>query len=164
MDTEIKLFEEARNHLMQTVQKKVEVYLTGMWDPHIKYVIIRETLNLIHRELEELFPTLPPKYFPQCKFRIFEEEKHIEVGIQNYLNRETDLKFLGTNDISSTSFDYYMRDSWDPMFDYIFTARYGHDYECEHRGSKTAEVEYFMGVITPLSVAYGMAVEDGFIS
>ncbi len=164
MDNKTKLFEEARNYLMRTVGQKIEIFMTSGQDSLTNHMIVRETADLIHRELKELFPKLPPKYLPKCKFRILEAEKHIEAGIQNYFNRETDLTFLGTNDISSTPFDYYMRESWDPIVDYIFVARYGHAPECEHRGSRTAEAEYYLGSITPLSVAYGIAIEDGFIS
>jgi hypothetical protein len=164
MDELVTAFSDARKYVMEHVTTKVEIFMMQMWNPVTKYIVIRETCNIIDREIRSRFPNFPTKYYPQVRFRIFEDEKHIEVGIQNYLNKESDLTFLGTNDISSTSFDYYMRESWDPMFDYIFVARYGHASECEHRGSRTAEAEYYLGSITPLSTAYGMAIEDGFIS
>jgi hypothetical protein len=163
MDDHIKTFCEAREYIMSTVAEKVEVFMTGMWDPLMKHIIIKETCALVDKEIELYFPTLPRKYYPQIRFRIYEEELHIEVGLQNYLTKERDLTFLGTNDLGATAFDYYMRESWDPRFDYIFMARYGHDEGSVYTGSKTAEAEYALGALTPLSVAYGMAIEDGFI-
>ena len=71
---------------------------------------------------------------------------------------------MGTNDIGVTIFDYYMKDVWATAFDHMFVARYGHDEDSVITGSKTAEAEYYMGAVTPLSVAYGMAIEDGFIT
>ncbi len=156
-------FTQARDYIFSTIAQKVEVFLTGMWDPMVKYVIIKETTELVHKEIKELFPSIPSRYIPQVRFKIFEAANHIEVGVQNYINKERNLIFLGTNDLDSTPFDYYVRDSYDPRFDYIFMARYGHTEDSIYRGSKTAEAEYFLGQMTPLSVAYGMAVEDGFI-
>lgn len=158
------LFCKARYYLMESVREKVDVFMTGMWDPFIKYMIIRETNDILDKEITIAFPDLPLKYFPKCKFRIFEEELHIEIGIQNYINMEPNLIFLGTNDVGAIVYDYYMRDSWDPRFKYMFIARFGHDRNSTYVGSKTAEAEYYMGAMTPLSVAYGMAIEDGFIS
>lgn len=163
MDDNIKLFCEAREYLLQSVEEKVEVFMTGMWDPLMKFIIIRETNQIIEKELSFMFPDLPKKYRPKCKFRIFDDIFSIEAGIQNYLNTEPNLTFLGTNDIGATVFDYYIRDTWGASFDHMFIARHGHDENSVFTGSKTAEAEYYMGAMTPLSIAYGMAVEDGFV-
>ena len=45
----------------------------------------------------------------------------------------------------------------------MFVAKYGHGFDEYYSGSKTAEAEYYMGMPTPLSIAYGMALEDGVI-
>ena len=157
-------FIQAREYILTTVASKVEVFMTEMWDPLMKHIIIRETCDIIKRDLCVQFPELDSRYYPQIRFRIYEEDYNIEVGIQNYLNTERGLTFLGVTDIGSTTFDYYMRDSWDPRFDHVFVARYGHNPISAYKGSKTAEAEYIIGAVTPLSVAYGMAVEDGFIT
>ena len=141
-----------------------EVYLTGIWDPLMKFVIIKETNSLIERLLEEQFPDFPKKYLPKVKFRIFEDEHEIEAGVQQYLNTTPELIFLGTNDLEASSFDYYIRKSWDPRCEYMFFARYGHTPDNIYSGAKVAAAEYFQGAMTPLSVAFGMAVEDGFIA
>lgn len=157
-------FQQVREYIHSNVATSVEVFMTGMWDPIMKHIIIKETQELLRKEVIRVFPNFPKEYIPRIRFKIFEEEHNIEVGIQNYINTERDLIFLGTNDIGSTAFDYYVRDSWDPRFKHVFMARYGHGNTCVYKGSKTAEAEYMLGVITPLSVAYGMAMEDGFIS
>ncbi len=164
MDELTEVFIQAREYILTTVASKVEVFMTQLWDPLMKHIIIRETCDIIKRDLCVQFPELDSRYYPQIRFRIYEEDYDIEVGIQNYLNTERDLTFLGVNDIGSTRFDYYMRDSWDPRFDHVFIARYGHDNISAYKGSKTAEAEYMLGAVTPLSVAYGIAVEDGFIT
>ncbi len=164
MEQQIEQFIQARNYLVESVREKVEVFMTGMWDPLIKYVIIRETNDILKKEISKKFPDLSPKHYPQCKFRIFEEEAHIEAGVQNYFNSQPNTTFLGTTEMGGVVFDFYMRDSWDPRFDYMFIARYGHDEHSTFVGSKTAQAEYFLGEVTPLSVAYGMAITDGFIS
>jgi len=163
-DELVKTYCEARDYLSQNIEEKVDVFLTGIWDPLIKYVLIKETSDIINKELTELFPVLPSKYLPKCRFRIFEDDAYIEAGIQQYFNTRPNLVYLGTNDLGSTSFDYYMKDVGGTPFDARFIARYGHDEDSVIAGSKTAEAEYYMGAITPLSVAYGMAIEDGFIT
>ena len=163
MDKYVEDFCRARQYLFETLESKVEVFMTGFWDPFCKHTIIKETSKIIDRELEQMFPDLPKKYYPKIRFRIFDDEFEIEVGIQNYLNKEKDLIYLGTNEVGATPFDYYMRESWDPQFDYLFIARYGHENQSKFTGSKTAKAEYYTGALTPLAVAYGIAKEDGFI-
>lgn len=164
MNEYIDLFNEAREYLVENIEPMIETYLTGIWDPLCKYVIIRETYEIIQRDLERLFPDLPDYLLPRVKFRIFEEDLNIECGIQSYINLERNLIFLGTTGIEGTLYDLYYRESFDPRFDYTFIARYGHGDDCYFVGSKTAEAEYALGQVTPLSIAYGMAIEDGYLS
>lgn len=159
----IQLFIDARNYLIHNLEPLIECYLTGIWDPHIKYIIIHETNKIIAKDLEERFPDLPAKLRPKVKFRIFEEEMNIECGIQNFINTDNHLQFLGTAAFSDALFDFYYRESYDPRFDYVFIAKYGHASDSYFQGSKTAKVEYKSGQNTPLAVAYGMAREDGYI-
>ena len=42
----IQLFMDARDYLVETIEPLIECYMTGIWDPHSKYVIIKETNNL----------------------------------------------------------------------------------------------------------------------
>jgi len=160
----IELFTQAREYLVSTLEPLIECYLTGMWDPHIKYIIIKEANKIIDKDLGEKFPDLPAKLRPQVKFRVFEEEMNIECGIQNYLNTDPHSVFLGTAALVSSMFDFYYRTSYDSRFDYVFIAKYGHTSDSYFQGSKTAKVEYKTGQMTPLSIAYGMALEDGYIS
>lgn len=162
-DKYVETFMEARKYIMRSITSKVEVFMTRMWDPLMKHIIIRETCDIIQREIGLKFPELDSKHCPQVKFRIFNDEYEIEAGIQCYLNTERNMTFLGTNDLGDSAFDFYMRDSWDPRFDHVYIAKYGHGEDCKYTGAKTAEAEYMMGMVTPLSVAYGMAMEDGFI-
>lgn len=164
MDDFTEDFIKIREYLTSNLMQMTEVFLTGMWDPLTKFVIIKETNQLIDRTLVEMFPDFPKKYLPKVKFRVFEEDHEIEAGVQQYLNKTPELTFLGTNDVGSTSFDYYLRKSWDPTCEYMFFARYGHLVDSVYSGAKVAAAEYFQGAVTPLSIAFGMAVEDGFIA
>ena len=164
MESQVNQFVQARDYMLGNLEQKIEVYLTGVWDPFVKHVIIRETLDIIEKELIELFPSFPLKYLPRCRFRIFEHEGEIEAGVQTYYNHEPELTFLGSTLIGYEAFDCYYRGSYDPRFDYMFVARYGHKEDDYYVGSKSAAAEYYLGQQTPLSLAYGLAIEDGFIA
>jgi len=164
VDDLTKQFIEIRQYIMSELRQMVEVYFTGIWDPCMKFIIIKETNAIIEKLATEEYPDFPSKYIPQVKFRIFEEDHEIEAGVQTYLNRTPELTFLGTSDIENSSFDFYIRKSWHPNCEYMFYAKYGHASDHFYSGAKVAAAEYFQGAMTPLSVAFGMAVEDGFIA
>lgn len=159
----ITVFCDARQYLVESIEPFIETFLTGIWDPHIKFALIRDTTNLINKDLSIRFCNLPKRYLPRVKFRMHDQESMTEVSIQNFYNREISQIFLGSAGIGAELFDFYYRESFDPRSDYIFTARYGHGDEEYYSGSKTPEAEYYIGAITPLSIAYGMALEDGII-
>lgn len=163
MENNTKLFLEARDYLLSTIEEKINVYLSGMWDPLCSFVLIRETNKLITEELHELFPILPKEHLPTCKFRIDNHSMELEVGIQRFLNIEPRLMFLGNVDVDMNNYDLYCRESWDPYFQYTFIARYGHDVNSVMKGSKTPAAEHMMGIQSPLSIAYHLALEEGYI-
>lgn len=164
MDELIEQFTEIRGYLVSHLKEMVDVYLTGMWDPLVKFVIIKETNKLIEDLLICKYPDFPMKYLPKVKFRIYDEEQEIEAGVQTYLNTTPDSIFLGTRDLGDSMFDFYIYSGWDPSCEYTFIAKYGHSLDNQYSGSKVAAAEYFNGTVSPLSVAFSMAVEDGFIS
>jgi len=164
VDELIEQFIEIREYLMCQISQMIEVYFTGMWDPCMKFVIIKETNIILDKLIEQEYPEFPKKYYPKVKFRIFEDEHEIEAGVQMYLNKQPNLTFLGTSELGDSPFDFYLRKSWDPSCEYMFFARYGHTADNIYSGAKVAAAEYFQGAMTPLSVAFGMAVEDGFIA
>jgi len=156
-------FCKARKYLVESIEPLIDTFLTGIWDPCIKYTLIRDTTKIIDKDLCAKFCEIPKKYLPKVKFRIHDKDEMTEVNIQNYYNSEMSQLFLGAAGLGAEMYDFYYRESYDPRFDFIFTAKYGHGYDEYYSGSKTAEAEYYMGAITPLAVAYGMAVEDGII-
>jgi hypothetical protein len=156
-------FCRARQYLVETIEPLVDTFLTGLWDPHIKYTLIRDTNKIINEDLAGKFPDLPEKYLPKVKVKIREEMEQTEISIQNFINRDQALTYLGSAAIGAELFDLYIRESFDPRFAYVFEARYGHDFNDYYSGSKTAEAEYYMGAITPLAIAYGMALDDGLV-
>jgi hypothetical protein len=156
-------FCEARQYLVDSIEPLVDTFLTGIWDPCIKFTLIRDTNKIIEEELQGHFPELPVQYLPKVKVRIHEEIEQTEISIQNFLNRDSALVYLGSVGIGAELFDLYIRESYDPRFDYVFEARYGHNFPDYYSGSRTAEAEYKMGAMTPLAVAYGMAIDEGII-
>jgi hypothetical protein len=164
MNDKINEFIQIRSYVMESVMEKFKVFVTDIWDPFIKFVIIREVHEMINKELEELFPDFPKKMFPQVRIRIDEDSKEIELGVQTYLNQNPGLTFLGVSDVDDGLYDFYIGETMDSREKYNFFARYGHYAHNVFEGSRTAESEYFLGMFTPLSVAYSMAIEDGFIS
>jgi len=162
-DPNIPLFIEARDYLVSTIEEKANIYLSGMWDPLSRFILIRETYKVINRELHDKFPDLPKEYLPQCKIRVDEESLSLEIGIQVYLNQDPKTIFLGNIDTAGVNYDLYYRESWDPNFKYVFIARYGHDPISVLKGSKTPAAEYMMGIQSPLSIAYHLALEEGIM-
>ena len=164
IDPNIAIFIEARNYLISTLEEKVNVYLSGIWDPLSTFVLIRETNKVIEKELKSLFPDIQEEYLPKCKFKVRAEDHELEVGVQEYLHNEPNSTFLGNIEMTGVNYDLYCRNSWDPNFQYVFIARYGHDSISFLKGSKTAAAEYMMGIQSPLSIAYNIALEEGFMS
>jgi len=164
MDTQIEEYIQIRDSLTYQLQSMMEVYMTGLWNPLMRYVIVKELKELIIRELSREFPDFPIQYLPHIKIRVCEDIHVIEAGIQQYLNTTGGLTFLGNVDHGATTYDLYCRNSWDPRFSHVFYARYGHEQNSFERGSKQPAAEYMMGMMTPLSIAYSFAIDEGYIS
>jgi len=157
------LFIQAREYLIENIQPTLEAYVCGIWDPYIMYILMREIDSILSKDLERHFPELKSRYRPRFKYRVWVEEDEIEVNIQKYINADYGLDYLGAVGISGVLYDLYHRDSYDGSGGRAFVARYGHEPDSYFSGSKTAEAEYKLGAYTPLSTAYGMAVADGII-
>lgn len=164
MDKDIEQYIYIRDKLMQRLQTSMEVYASGMWDPACRYVFIKELQQLMTRELSREFPDFPVSYLPKIKIKVDDSIFYIEAGVQAYLNKTKDLMFLGNVEHDGVMYDLYCRDSWDPYFSHVFYARYGHEDDAFDKGSKEPAAEYMMGMVTPLSMAYGFAVDEGYIS
>lgn len=164
MNELIEKYVQIRSYLQSYISKMIEIYFMDVWNPFMKFTVMKETNNLLKKELESQFPDFPKQLLPKVKFRIFEDEKEVEATTQNYINEDPNLIFLGAGELDRTKFDFYIGKSFGSSEEYTFYARYGHSVDCVYSGCKVAAAEYFQGIITPLSVAFGMAVEDGFIA
>lgn len=164
MDEYIEEYIQIRDRLMQQLQSMMEVYMTGMWDPCMRYIITKEVQELIARELAREYPDFPIEYLPHIKIKVDESIYFIEAGVQAYLNTAKGLNFLGNVDHDGITYDLYCRESWDPNFSHVFYARFGHDAESFEKGSKQPAAEYMMGMMTPLSIAYSFAIDEGYIA
>ena len=164
MDKYIEQYVHIRNRLMEQLQSMMEVYMTGMWDPLMRHLIVKELQALIVRDLSREFPDFPVSYLPHIKIKVDESIHFIEAGVQAYLNKTKDLMFLGNVEHDGVMYDLYCRDSWDPYYSHVFYARYGNEDDAFDKGAKTAAAEYMMGMMTPLSIAYGFAVDEGYVA
>lgn len=163
MENYIEEFSEARNYLIETIEPTIQAYLCDVWDPMVKFVVIREVNKIIKEDLTERFPNIEERYLPQFNYRMLDDVMEVELSIQTYYNGQPNLKFLGGASIGAVLYDLYYHDLFDGTDDPYFIARYGHLYENYMSGSKTAEAEYYLGAATPLAIAYGIAIEDGII-
>jgi len=160
---QVKQFIQARDYLIATLPASIETFLTEMYDPFNRHIVIRETTDILMNQVGDMFPTIPPDHLPKIRFKIYEEFKEIEVGVQYYYNVQNGLTYLGTTEIASEYFDFYVRPSYDPQFKFRLISRNGHEPDDFISGTKTAEAEYYLGQKTPLSYAYSLALDDGFI-
>lgn len=164
MNNYIDLFCKARDYLNENLQQTMETFMCGTYDAFSAHQIITQTGHIINKDIQIKFPNLPEQYIPKCKFKIYPGDHTVECGIQSYFNTDLQLIFLGNVEIDSVSHDLYCKRSIDHRFDYFFIAKYGHQDDMKHEGSKTAAAEYMLGMSTPLSIAFQFAVREGYVS
>jgi hypothetical protein len=161
----IDMFIAARDYLTESIEPMFDIYLSGIWDSLIETIIIKELNKMIDKDLADAFPNLPEYMRPRYTYRLFDDDaSEIELSIQHYMNKEKGLSFLGNYNQMDLPYDLYCTPYYDGMNDFLFYARYGHIPENHMTGSANARSEYHLGMMTPLSVAYGMAVHDGYIN
>ena len=169
-DNLIEQFVQARDYLNSNLEEMIVTYMCGIWDPLIKHVIVKELNNIISKQLVNMFPEIPKKELPQFIYRIFTDEGEksieVEISIQQYYSRDVGLMFLGNyiEEVSPLPYDLYLAPYYDGVNDFLFYARFGHLSNSFITGSEEAKSEYNLGIISPLSIAYGMAVNDGYIN
>jgi len=166
-------FLTAQQYLDENLEQMIVTYLCGLWDPLIEYVILKEMNNIIDNELEQMFPDLPEHLMPRYSYRIFKDEEteenesnvEVEISVQRYINHQKGLTFLGNYaENSGVSYDLYCSNYYDGLSNFLFYARYGHSDENCFTGAAEARSEYHLGMMTPLSIAYGMAIHDGYVN
>jgi len=157
-------FCEVKDFILDNLQIKLNVFFCDRFDAFNNHILIRETIKIIQEEARNNFPFFPVLYHPKCKIKTNTEELTLEVGVQEYYNEDLSLIFLANVEIDGINYDLYCRRSIRPGFDYDFVAKYGHDPNMKHEGSKTAAAEYMLGYSTPLSIAFAFAIEEGFVS
>lgn len=155
-------FIEIRDILFDKVKELVEVYMCDIWDPLMKYTINRDMMKIIKTDIANEYPDFPIQYLP--KIRLEEEsDEQINVIIQEHMNPFDLLNYLGTVEYDGGVYDLYCRDSWTPDCSHVFYAIYGNDKDMVIKGASTARDEFFTGVYSPLSIAYQLAVDQGYI-
>jgi hypothetical protein len=173
MDDYVDQFIGARDYLQSNLQEMITTYLCGLWDPLIEFIILKELNTIIEKDLESRFPDLPEDLRPKYAYRVFRDESEtedqvdveVEISVQHYFNQEKGLMFLGNYcEYDGVPYDLYCSPYYDGLNNFLFYARYGHTEDSVFTGAAEARAEYNLGIMTPLSVAYGMAVHDGYIN
>lgn len=169
MTNNVKQFIRVRNYTAKYVNKICDIYFFEIHDPLIQYNLIREVKLSIKKDILLKYPKLPTSIFPNIKIQVCDDEieneyvQSIEITVQEYLNPDSSLTFLGNATYKNKSHDLYYKKSWDPYFPYTFYNRYGHDENMFSKASKQAYDEYVAEKTTPLSIAFQMAFEEGYI-
>ena len=155
-------FSTARDYLLDIIQPSLEVYVCGIFDPLNMFCLLRDIKKVMHTHLQEVVPDLPKEFYPQLLLSADEDSKVFEFCIQNYLNKVPSLKFLGACEYGGVLHDMYYSDLCD--IEPWFVSRYGHSDENEFSGATAARSEYHLGITSPLSIAYQMAIDNGCIA
>jgi hypothetical protein len=156
-------FEKARDFISDKVDEYAGIFVPIGLDAINKLNVIRGLQIIARQELKAQFPSLPEILYPKFVFKIHEEDMEVEVSIQCFINKTPSLTYLGSCDFEEQTYDlYYDQLSTQIMFPTVL-AKYDHEDHCYITGSKSAEVDYQMQTVTPLSIAYKMAVDDGYI-
>ena len=70
MDEYVEQYIQIRDRLLGQLESMLEVYMTGMWDPLMRHIIIKELRELIVRQLSAEFPDFPINYLPHIKIKV----------------------------------------------------------------------------------------------
>lgn len=163
MTDTIKQFEEAREFISNKIEEYADVYIPIGLNPINKVVMIRELEKIASQELKLKFPGFPDILHPRFVLKLIEDQMEIEISVQCFLNKTRSLLYLGSCDFEEQTYDlYYDKLSTAISFPTVI-AKYDHEDHCYISGSKSAEVDYQMQTVTPLSIAYKIAIDDGYI-
>jgi hypothetical protein len=161
MDKKIKMFMKIRKELLKELSTSLQVYYCDIWDPCCEFIVQKEVYKIVKFLMENKYSDIDKDIFPQFIFRRSEEsDKHMDVLIQEYYNNEPKLKYLGSPVIDDHIHDVYIRPSFF-MGDYRLFVKYGHDEDHYVDGGEQAEMEYYNGIRSPLSIAYQLALDAG---
>lgn len=150
-----------RKELLDEISNSLQVYYCDIWDPCCEFILQKEVVKIVKGLMEERYPEIPKELFPQFLFRRSDDsDSHMDVMIQQYYNGNKHLKYLGSPLIDDHIHDVFIRP---PFFmdDYRLVVKYGHDEDHFVDGGEQAEMEYYNGIRSPLSIAYQLALDAG---
>ena len=164
----VKVFEKARDYLSEIIDPILNVCFMDPLDPWMVTIVKIELDRLINRTLIREFPGLPLHLIPRYTSRVLKnvggKNFAVDLSIQHYVNEKKGLSFLGNHIHGDVCHDLYCAPYYDGTNTFIFYARYDHRLDSFTCGASSARSQYHLGLGSPLSVAYGMAVHDGYIN
>ena len=164
MDEHMDEYIEIRDKIVSHLDSMVELCINEIWDPLVTQLVVKDIKKEMLRIITEQHPEFPVLYAPRMRLKVYPESHSIDTSVQIFLNTDPSLIYLSSTEYNGALYDLYCSKSWNPSVEYRFYARFGHDPELYLEGDKVAAKEYFTGVVSPLSLAFEMAVEDGFIA
>jgi hypothetical protein len=156
-------FEKAREFISTKLDEYSEVYVPVGLNPINKLTMIKELQKIATTELVKEFPTFPINLHPKFVIKIIDEEMVVDVSIQTYLNKVHYNLYLGSCELEEKVYDLYYDKLSTTIYAPTVVAKYDHGDRCYFSGSRSAAMEYETQMLTPLSIAYKMAVDDGYI-
>jgi len=167
-EPDIQIFEAATKYLAKTIQSMLQICVSDLkLDIWIETVLSQELKRLIDSSMIKEFPDLS-QFMPQYSYRLLKQADKgligVHLSIQTYINKQRGLSFLGNYITEGMCHDLYLAPYYDGINSFLFYARYGHMNENFTSGASDARSQYHLGMESPLSVAYGMAVHDGYIN
>jgi hypothetical protein len=164
MNDYLGVYTEIRDEIVYQLDSMVEVSMCKIWDPLMSHLIVKEIKKGLTKSITIKYPDFPKSYIPHIRLKTYPESQSIETAVQIFFNTDSDLIYLSSTEYSGAYYDLYCCKSWDPKVPYVFYARYGHELESLFKGDKEAAKDYLTGVVSPLSLAFEMAVYDGLIA
>lgn len=159
-------FEICRNFVRDRLKELITFYFDKLYDPLEKKLIIEGIELILKQEQDSLgfMAILPKNLYPKFKIRIHEDDMRIEYTVQQYLNEEEQLIYLGTCDLIETKWDLYIGKSFGFVSPYRFVVRNGNKKEDKKVDeTQQAERQHEEGEYTPFSIAYNLACGDGLV-
>lgn len=162
-DDLIKKFNEIKGTLVNKLEPLVTTYFGGVFNPLMKFHIVRETQRLAEEEIKDMFPDFPYHLLPQFKFSNT-PEGDVEIFVQEYINGLNGWKYIGTITMDGNELlDVYIKFAVFSSNEFTLMVKYGHGIKDYYYGGAQAQEDYLAGKFTPLSAAYQLALDEGEI-
>lgn len=162
------VYELCKQHVKERLKDLIAFYFDKVYTVFEKKQLVDGIKNILKQELnmiqKEVGGNLSTNFYPKFQVKVDDDNRKIEFMVQQHLNEETSLIFLGVCVMSDVYYDLYMCQEEGHLSACRFIARHGSKRE-ERKVDfiESVEKQHEMGVVSPFSIAYEFAVDYGFI-